>query len=440
MRSVGGSCLSTHVESGYSPSPALLQANRRLYELRKQTQAARPFTESPPEEAPVYERGATAVPAPPIAETIETLPEHLGWGSEAVTAVVRTGYQRQRERAARAAAQSLSWLPALPCEKSPPSAAGKESTGFSAPHVTPDATVKLYPSIALGILRHKQAAAGRLWLLLRFIDQDGRGWISVEQARTLLTDKTSALRICGRRQLRNLLRRGQDIFWRRDKERIWLRSVTRVAAALAVERLTGQPVALPVALLLGGIGDVRAHFYASFHSGRTRETAHGAQAMPIARQTLARISGVGQRSQRAYEKRAGVDVQHNFAVGETAAAKSEQARAWQQGNALFRLRDHRGYQGPQGKTYLAWQLPNTYYGCHAQRPKGRQKRINRELADLFLKGMAGNGEEHVEKRFYANGKLAAQGFNRQPDRDVYWQRRQLGNGRNRVWQVISAAR
>ena len=43
------------------------------------------------------------------------------------------------------------------------------------------------------------------------------------------------------------------------------------------------------------------------------------------------------------------------------------------------MKDFRGYQGKKGKTYLAWQLPNSYGGGHQQRPKGRQKRINRRL-------------------------------------------------------------
>lgn len=83
-----------------------------------------------------------------------------------------------------------------------------------------------------------------------------------------------------------------------------------------VERLAGQPVVLPVAALLEGIGSFRVHLYTAFHSGRAKESVCGRRAMPIARVTLAGLSGVGAPSQRAYEKQTKQGVQANFAVGE----------------------------------------------------------------------------------------------------------------------------
>ncbi|MBK9051459.1 MAG: hypothetical protein IPL78_11245 [Chloroflexi bacterium] len=56
-------------------------------------------------------------------------------------------------------------------------------------------------------------------------------------------------------------------------------------------------------------------------------------------------------------------------------------------------------------------MPNSYLGQHQHQPKGRQKRINRELKDLVMQGMPGNVEEraetHPEKRYYPHGKEAA---------------------------------
>jgi hypothetical protein len=177
---------------------------------------------------------------------------------------------------------------------------------------------------------------------------------------------------------------------------------------------------------------------------------------PIARDTLTAVSGVGRVSQRTYETRTKTKVQHNFAIGEIAGEVSRERRAWQQGQALFELKDYRGEQGRKGKTYLAWQLPNTYIGRHQQRPQGRQKRINRELKDLVMKGMPGNVERTNEtpelaaipqialtKRYYPNGKLAAQAYGRQancqkPDHQLYWHRHRTGNGRFDVWQKLGS--
>jgi hypothetical protein len=42
---------------------------------------------------------------------------------------------------------------------------------------------------------------------------------------------------------------------------------------------------------LNGIGAFRAHLYAAFHSGRSKETPRGSQAMSISRSTLNELSG-----------------------------------------------------------------------------------------------------------------------------------------------------
>jgi hypothetical protein len=301
--------------------------------------------------------------------------------------------------------------------------------------------VKVYPDIALAMLRQEKAAAGRIWLLLRTIDKEGRGWLRIDIIKTLLTQKNSNNYVCGWRQLRNLFRQGEGIFWQRDKARIWLRSTTKVATALGVKRLTGQPVALPTNVLLGGVGEVRAHLYASFHSGRVKETERGWQHKPIARATLTQLSNVSAQSQRTYEKRAGVIVLHNFAVGEQQSTQRLQERVWQRGGGVFELTDHIGQQGRKGRTYLAWQLPNSYRCTYQQRPKGQQKRINRKLKDLVMKGMPGNVEETREtqkllKQYFPDGKLAAKAHGRCPEQELYWRRHRTRDRARMLWQAI----
>ncbi len=313
-----------------------------------------------------------------------------------------------------------------------PNAAVGPSPG--APTARHPSSVKVYPDIALGMLRREQAATGRVWLLLRAIDVDGRGWLAADETRAVLCDIESPLRLCGRRRLRQLLAQGEGLFWQRDgRDRIWLRGPARVAAGLGVARLGNRPIDVPTATLLGGIGDVRAHLYATFHSGRAREMTnvelrmtnderatnspyvlhHSSLGAPIARDTLADLSGVCPRSQAAYERRAGIIARANIALGERVTAggppgPAEQERAWRHGRALFHFKDHHGQQGPPRATYLAWRLPNDYGAGrgHRQRPKGRQKRINRQLADLFTKGMTGNGEPKIAKRFFATAAEA----------------------------------
>ena len=263
-----------------------------------------------------------------------------------------------------------------------------------------NANVKVIPDIALAMLRTKTAAAGRVWLLLRHADAAGRGRVAVDEAARLLTSDGSPLRVCGRRQLANLLRAGEGLYWQRDTDRHgveWLRpaGAARVAAALGVARLAGSPVAVPLGELTGTIGRVRAHLYAAFHSSRTQTdllTGRRRGRGPISRDTLCKLSGATRNSQRNYERRARVGRRAAVALGPPVTAADAQETAWARGRALFRLHDRRGRYGRPGAVYLAWQLPNEYTGPHAILPRGRQKRLNRTLADLFHDGMTGNGE------------------------------------------------
>jgi hypothetical protein len=223
-----------------------------------------------------------------------------------------------------------------------------------------------------------------------------------------------------------------------------------VAHGLEVAQLIGRPVALPLEALVNGIGRFRAELYAAFHSSRVKTNPDGeAQAMPIARETLTNLSGVGETTQRRYEEQlerteTAVEVQPNYAIGNKTSARELEEKGWAQGQALFILEDFRGRQGPKGEQYVAWQLPNSYAGSHQQRPKGRQRRINRELKDLVMKGMPGNEGQTVEatqadsarvdsnrvkKLYYPNGKLAAQAFNRRKVDSCYWKQGGGGNGR-----------
>ena len=294
------------------------------------------------------------------------------------------------------------------------------------------------------MLKKGLAAPGRIWLLARHLDQEGRGWLTPAQVQQELCHKESALRVCGRRQLRNLLRQGQGIFWRRDKSRIWLRSTARVALALEVDRLRGRPVKLPLSALLGGIGQLRAHFYATFYSGRASDRRAG-PSKPINRATLRKITHVPARTQQIYDRQAGVERQSNMAVGERLTDKNLQERAWRHGRATFSFIDHEGRQGPAGGRYVAWRLPNSYQGPHALCPKGRTKKINRQI-DLVYSRVQGNDLDRasapnsVDRLFHASGQEAGRAYNRDQSQDIYWpdSRGRPHADRRRLWRVLPA--
>jgi hypothetical protein len=281
-------------------------------------------------------------------------------------------------------------------------------------------TVRLHPSLALAFLRTGQTACGRLWLLLRALDADGRGWLSVSEVQAHLTRRDAAGRLCGPRQLRALLQQGRGLFWQRDKTHIWLASAVQVAYRLGVARLSGRPLALPVTVLLQPIGLLRAHLYASFHSSRMGRD--GTEGKPISRAALTAVAGVSRRTQHAYERRAGVRVRANIAIGPRLNSDQVETAVWRQGQAAFIWTDREGEQGTPGQQYLAWRLPNSYRGPHHRLSRGRQRQRNRQLVDLRHKGDVGNGRETAgpgRRRYAANG-VQAERYARRWGLGVYW--------------------
>ena len=418
-----------------APSPELADANRRLYELRERVQAGRP--EQPCHQRPVPETRSLLAGLP------AGLPAHLGWGSPAETQALRQTLEQalKPDSPPRVEMDSCPLPLQGQARRNDKSILPARKTYAGQTPSPSTATVKLYPDIALGMLHKELTAAGRIWLLLRYLDGDGRGWLPIDFIQENLTTKNSDLRVCGRRQLRNLLKQGGGVFWDRDKDKVWLKSAAKVAAALEVERLTGRPVELPLHVLLGGIRQVRAHFYASFHSGRK-------SANPISRSRLEEITNVPERTQRLYERTAGVTSRPNIAVGRRYTTKEVQEQAWLRGRATFEFIDVDGKQGPAGRRYVAWRLPNSYQGCHEFSPKGRQKKINNRLnhqTDLVTLGAQGNGldcedsRQRVDRLFHSNGLEAGKAYNRRNTTDIYWQQGQVRvmEPVTILWHVIS---
>ena len=416
---------------GGEHSPALQEAQRQLESLRARHLAGGKFSKKAAGEKLLPKR-----PLPHSRSFPPLSPDHLGWGSGPLTKALSI---------AQAHAQKESGP--VPQIERPDVAASSPPPTRPLAHAQPsrgERCVKVYPDIALGMLRNEQVAAGRIWLLLKYLDDSGRGWVSVVDAREGLAGKGADLRVCGWRQLRKLLARGDGLFWHRSAGRIWLRSVAKVAAGLRVMRLTGSPVAVPLAALCQGIGVARAHLFSTFHSSRAPNSGAGGDKL-IARASLRELSHVSRQTQAHYERRANVRSSANFAVGGKFNAVNHQNSAWRHGRAAFRFRDEAGRLGQKGNEYVAWQLPNNYVGPHERRPKGQQKRINRELVDLFMKGMTGNDKHSKSSkktafaygRYFDRASTAAASYNVCPSRDHYW-RSQLGEpNRYRIWHCLA---
>lgn len=385
-------------------SPALVAANARLMALRAARLAEKEALGLPTATAvtPTLQPSAGEVL---LGKVLPQLPAHLGWGSAALTAVYRARTTPPVEH-----------QPILPVVAVPPTTTHTKSL---------QPVISLHPTLALALLKKNHVAAGRVWLILRALDTTGRGWHTPSEIHNQLSRPDSPTKLCAPRQLRHLLEQGEGLFWHKGNGRYWLRSCAKVALGLGVERFSGHGVHLPLAVLTQSIAKVRAHFYATFHSGRKEA--------PIARATLETLTSLTPPTQRAYEKAAGVHRQSHIALGPRLNTVCPQNLAWEHGKALFAFTDHNGRHGKAGQTYWAWQLPNSYHGPHLRQNRAATKRLNRQLQVLSLQGKTGNSlpNGRYGRRFFANGQTAVTHHSRTGELS-YWQ------GKPGFWHPLGA--
>ncbi|MEM7331517.1 MAG: hypothetical protein AAF490_05470 [Chloroflexota bacterium] len=416
-----------------SPSQLLPQQSEISLEVKEAQQkllALRKQISQQPNMSSFTNDGIPSSCATPLAEKVQGLPAHLGWGSQNVRRVLPQSHPQDESGGPLV----VDW----PRNNKP---TDNESTAVSIP---------IFPDIALSLLKEKQVSAGRIWLLLRHLDTNGTGWLEIDEVKHQLTNKQSHTRVCGWRQMRNLLNQGEGLFWKRANGRIWLCSLPKVAQALKINRLHTDSVLLPLNIVLAKIGTLRAHLYATFHSGRTESHQDGSKngQAPIARATIQAMTQISPRIQRLYERSANVLNQSHFCIGASFSETSFKEAAWQHGPAAFRFKDTKGLQGKAGCEYVAWQMPNSYAGPHQRQSKRQRKRINKKLVDLLNKGIVGNDQlmrnraesTQFERQYFANGRLAHKALRYRNQKPIYcpnqqakgfWFELTIGGGKGR---------
>ncbi len=278
--------------------------------------------------------------------------------------------------------------------------------------------IRAYPALLTALLKAEMVSAARVWLLLKAIDQDGRGSLALTRARYLLTGKMSRWQVFSRRRYRQIMAEGEGVLWSITDDRIYLKSPAKVAILLDCGCLDGLPIELPTKVLLSKIGDVRAHFYASFESGRR-------EAHPISRAALAGITGVNPRQQRRYDARLKRTTRKNIAItGIPYTLKKAQAMAQDKERVTWKFTDWLGKQGGRKKAaYIAYRIADTRSAAHKQAARGRRKKINQEIN---LVSLSQGNNELIDRAYYASGEAAVAAFNRDSGHDRYYPSKPTG--------------
>jgi len=299
------------------------------------------------------------------------------------------------------------------------------------------ATVKVYPMLLAAMLKANLATAGRVYALLRADDHQGRGCHEIADVRELLTSKDSAWRVYGRRRLRDILAEGDGIFWTSDdRGRLWLNGPATIAGALGCGRLRGFPVNMPIAPLLAGLAETKAAFLAAFHAGRADAEGNSA---PISQAAICELTGISPATQRRYHKIAGVEVQHNIAISDQPWREHMADATYERGRGVFRFVDKQGQRGKRGRGYVAWHMPASYTSPYSQSPKGRQRKINRQI-DLVISTARGNSRV-IYRRYFLKGGAALKAHSRHPDADHYLLRKPaMIPDVRQIWGIYEAAK
>ncbi len=327
--------------------------------------------------------------------------------------------------------------------------AEQQSNSPEAP--TPDsARVRVSPSLAAWCLDKEHRYQGqpldgpyRLYKIMQVLDGEGRGWLANFFVEASLTKKGSPYYIYGRRQLKNMLSRGEGLFWHRVKSkgelRIRLVARAKVANDLLDGRLRGQEVTFPLNHMLGhGRGRqaaVNAALYAAVHAGQIQRQG---KPRPISRARLRDVSGCSSYRQRQYEKRMDITADSHFHIlGPYSEYKLQRVRIHKDLPAY----KHTDYQGKinrhqRGADYIALRLPNSYRtpNTFSVVHSRRQRAINRQLGGLCHMGSEGSNRDDYKRLFHENAAAAVHAFNCDPNTISFYP--MAFGARTKLWRSI----
>jgi len=295
--------------------------------------------------------------------------------------------------------------------------------------------LRVHPDLSGAAVQAGLSSPLRLWHLMRALDPDGRGWVRRDQAWATWRD----LGVSGARQFRNVVRVGEGLFWTISGDQLWLRGLEAVCRALGVKKLACDPVLLPATVLGGGLRGWNAWLFAAYLEGRP------SRGNPIARETLAALTGVARSTQHVYEGITGaITKRPNYALdGRPGTAESGAllqrvgSLGWDDGGA-FTWRDERG------RLWTARRLGNNYdvvTGIEKAPHRGRCRAVNHRLADGLVETWSEQKPGDVSGQSRAQEQLdpaQRQGNATEGDERLYWRdKRALENagGRGEVRQA-----
>ncbi len=153
----------------------------------------------------------------------------------------------------------------------------------------------IFPTLAQAAIKQRQAKELWLWTVLRALDQDGRGWVSIEKA-------TEAWQQSNKSLFRTL-HLGERVYWNSSSSKIFLRSTYNIGCHL--ESVLGSPVEVDFDSCCS-IGKFKIQCFAAwFWKKRTISVA-----------TLANLYGISVSTVQTWTRKSRLHKQENIAFYE----------------------------------------------------------------------------------------------------------------------------
>ena len=230
--------------------------------------------------------------------------------------------------------------------------------------------IKIYPDILLTAARGKNGGAVRLFFLAKHFNTGGCGVIPSKALRQYVINDLKVKRGTYDIWLARALHIG---IIQTQGTNLKLAGYAAAGVIVGCDRIgRGEYMPLEKFIKKGWLGYVWAAWIKS----------NKLEDRPISRRTMRELSGIPERTQRFYDKQAGIKKQSHYAKDTT--------RPGSKGMVEY-INEHERDK-IRSKAFLnngeiAWRLPNSYKTKHIEEaPKGRLGRINNQLKDLSNNG------------------------------------------------------
>jgi len=238
--------------------------------------------------------------------------------------------------------------------------------------------IRVYPDILLRASRNENGGAVRLWILAKNFNEGGCGVIPNKAFRQYVINDLKVKRGTYDVWLARAKHIGifkiEEVGPIEDQKQYYkLAGYARAAVIVGCDRLgRGEYLPLEKFIKKGWLGYVWATWIKS----------HRLEDRPISRRTMQELSGISERSQRLYDKQAGIETQANYAKDTTRAGSQgmvDYINEFEQDKIKSKAFLNNGE--------ITWRLPNSYKTKDIEEaPKGRLRRINNQLQDLLNNG------------------------------------------------------